>query len=159
MLLLLRVLVLSLCLAIATQGQVEAQKAPDQDAILAVVKRMFDGMRAGDSAMVHSTFHPRAFLASAMSRQAGPTVEVDSLAAFLQAVGSPHDSVWDERTRNPVVHQDGTLATAWMEYSFYVGTRFNHCGVDTFQLAKEGNEWKIIALSDTRRRRPCPEQP
>jgi hypothetical protein len=138
---------------------VVAQKAPDEDAILAVVTRLFDGMRAGDSAAVRSTFHPQSFLGSAVTRQTGPTVELDSLAVFIRAVGAPHDSVWDERTRNPIVHQDGSLAAVWVEYSFYVGSRFNHCGVDAFQLAKEGGDWKIIALSDTRRRRPCPEQP
>lgn len=152
-------MVLLLALLALPAMPVAAQKAPEEDAILIVVKRLFDGMRAGDSAAVRSTFHPQVFLGSAATRQAGPTVEIDSLAVFLRAVGTPHDSVWDERTRNPVVHQDGTLAAVWVEYSFYVGARFNHCGVDAFQLAKLGGDWKIIALSDTRRRRPCPEQP
>lgn len=145
---------LALCAA-----PLQAQKAPEQDAILLVVKRLFDGMRAGDSAMVRSTFHPLVLLATAENRPGGPSVGIDTLDAFLLAVGSPHDSVWDERTRNEIVHQDGTLAVVWAEYSFYVGSRFNHCGVDTFQLGKVGTEWKIIALTDTRRRRPCPEQP
>lgn len=136
-----------------------AQKAPEEDAIMAVVKRLFDGMRAGDSAAVRSTFHPNAFLGSATAREGGPRVAIDSLDVFLRAVGTAHDSVWDERIRNPVVHQDGPLAVVWVEYSFYLGTRFSHCGVDAFQLAKEGIDWKIIALSDTRRRRSCPEQP
>ena len=149
---------LVLALLVLAASPVAAQKAPDEDAILIVVKRLFDGMRAGDSAVVRSTFHPQAFLGSAVTRQGGPTVEVDSLTRFLRAVGTPHDSVWDERTRTPVVFQDGTLAAVWVEYSFYVGSRFNHCGVDAFQLAKQGGDWKVIALSDTRRRRPCPEQ-
>jgi type II secretory pathway component PulL len=74
-------------------------------------------------------------------------------------VGTPHDQVWDERTRNEVVHQDGTLASVWMDYSFYAGDRFSHCGVDAFLLAREGDDWKIVSLADTRRREGCPDQP
>jgi Putative lumazine-binding len=147
---------LSLALAIAP---LEAQKAPQQEAILEVVKQLFDGMRAGDSALVRSTFHPQALLATAENQGAGAKLRIEALDTFFKAVGSPHDSVYDERTRNEIVHQDGTLAAVWVEYSFYVGSRFNHCGVDSFQLAKVGSEWKIVAITDTRRRRPCPEQP
>jgi hypothetical protein len=38
-----------------------------------------------------------------------------------------------------------------------VGSRFNHCGVDTFTLAKVNDAWKVVSLVDTRRRQPCPE--
>jgi hypothetical protein len=36
-----------------------------------------------------------------------------------------------------------------------VGDRFSHCGVDAFTLAKEDDAWKIVALTDTRRRQGC----
>ena len=52
---------------------------------------------------------------------------------------------------------DGPLATVWVEYSFYLGTRLNHCGVDAFQVARGPDGWKIIALADTRRRTGCTE--
>jgi hypothetical protein len=132
-----------------------AQAAPDREAVLMVVKRFFDGMRQGDSAMIRSTLHPRVLLATAVVRQGKPGIELDSVDVFLAAVGSPHDSVWDERITNEIVHQDGTLAVVWTDYRFYVGSRLNHCGVDAFTLAKEGEAWRIIALADTRRRQPC----
>lgn len=132
-----------------------AQTAPDREAVLAVVRRFFDGMRQSDSAMIRSTLHPRALLATAAVRQGKPGIELDSVDAFLTAVASPHDSVWDERISNEIVHQDGTLAVVWADYRFYVGSRLNHCGVDTFTLAKEAEAWRVIALADTRRRQPC----
>lgn len=135
-----------------------AQQAPDRDAILAVTKRLFDGMRAGDSAAVRAVFHPKVFMASAFVRQGTPTVNVDGgVDGFVKAVGTPHAEVWDERVANEVVHQDGTLATVWMDYTFYLGTKLSHCGVDAFLIAKEGADWKIISLADTRRREGCPE--
>lgn len=133
-----------------------AQTAPDRDAVLTVVKRFFDGMRLGDSAMIRSTLHPKALFATAVVRQGKADIELDSIATFLTAVASPHDSVWDERIANEIVHQDGTLAVVWTDYRFYVGSRFSHCGVDSFTLAKEGEAWKIIAIADTRRRQGCP---
>lgn len=136
-----------------------AQQAPDEKAILSVVKQLFDGMRQSDSAKIRSTLHPKALLATAVVRQGLAGVEFDTVEVFLKAVATPHDSVWDERIGTPMVHQDGTLAVVWAEYRFYVGSRFNHCGVDTFTLARQGDAWKILALSDTRRRQPCPERP
>lgn len=132
-----------------------AQNVPDRPAILSVIHRLFDGMRRGDSAMVRATFHPRASLTTAVVRQGKPAVLFEEVGSFVQAVGTPHDSVWDERITNEVVLQDGTLAVVWTDYRFYVGDRFSHCGVDAFQLAKEDAEWKIVALTDTRRRQGC----
>ena len=147
------------CVFLASPGAARAQAAPDRDAILAVVQRLFDGMRAGDSAAVRSVFHPRALFVSALERQGTAQVRFEDPDGFIKAVGTPHDQVWDERTRNEVVHQDGTLASVWMDYSFYAGDRFSHCGVDAFLLAREGDDWKIVSLADTRRREGCPDQP
>jgi reactive intermediate/imine deaminase len=134
-----------------------AQSSDERRAVLGVVSRLFDGMRAGDSAMVRSVFHPQAQLATAIVRQGSAIVEVDNLDKFIQAVGTPHAEVWDERLSNTTVQVDGTLASVWTDYSFYLGDRFSHCGVDAFHLAKTGTDWKIVGLADTRRRQGCPE--
>jgi hypothetical protein len=145
------------CLAVPTAAR--AQTAPDRDVVLAVVRRLFDGMRAGDSAAVRSVFHPRALFVGALERQGTAQVRFEDPDEFIKAVGTPHEQVWDERTGNEVVHQDGTLAAVWMDYSFYLGDQFSHCGVDAFLLAREGADWKIVSLADTRRRQGCLDQP
>ncbi len=147
---------LALTLAVPLAAQAPGPEA-DKAAVMATIKRLFDGMRAGDSAMVRSTFHPKAQLATALVRQGTAVVETEGIEGFVTAVGTPHPEVWDERIFNEQVLLDGTLASVWVEYSFYVGTRFSHCGVDAFQLAREGTDWKIVALADTRRRTGCAE--
>ena len=133
-----------------------AQQADSvRTAVLATVHRLFDGMRAGDSGAVRAVFHPAAFLATAVVRQGAPEVQVDKLDGFVQAVGTPHDEVWDERVVSEEVRIDGALATVWTEYSFYAGAKFSHCGVDAFQLARTDGGWRIIALTDTRRQEGC----
>lgn len=150
---------LTLVLGLGTVPPAHAQDAAaDKSPVLAVVRRLFDGMRAGDSAAVRATFHPQALLASAAVRNGTPVFQVDTVDAFVRAVGSPHEQVWDERTRNERVEIDGPLASVWAEYSFYAGKKFSHCGIDAFQLARDGEVWRIVALTDTRRRDGCPDQ-
>ena len=127
----------------------------EKPAVMAVGTRRCDGMRAGDSALVRSVFHPKAQLSTAVVRQGTPSVEFEGIDGFITAVGTPHAEVWDERIKNPQVLIDGTFATVWVDYGFYLGGKFSHCGVDAFQLAKVGTDWKIIALADTRRRQGC----
>ena len=129
--------------------------ADERPAVLAVVKALFDGMRTGDSAAVRAVFHADAQLSTAVVRNGAPSVEVDSLATFLRAIGTPHDVTWDERTHDEEVRIDGTLAQVWAPYEFWAGPRFSHCGVDAFMLAQTTAGWRIIALSDTRRRTGC----
>ncbi len=151
---------LAFALALVASQPARAQDpAADRSAVLAVVSRLFDGMRAGDSAAVRATFHPRALLASAAVKKGTPVFEVDSVDAFVRAVGTPHDVTWDERVRDTRVEIDGPLASVWAEYSFYAGPKFSHCGIDAFQLARDGEVWRIVALTDTRRREGCPDQP
>jgi len=125
-------------------------------AALAVVHRLFDAMRAGDSAGVRSVFHPAAQLVTARLRDGAASVEVDTVDAFVRAVGTPHPEVWDERLRSETVHVDGPLVVVWAEYSFYAGDKFSHCGVDAFQLARGSAGWQVVQIMDTRRR-SCPE--
>lgn len=154
-----RLLFVALIISLVAADAAHAQAAPDREAILGVVRRLFDGMRAGDSAAVRAVFHPRAAFIGALEREGTASVKFEDPEGFIKAVGSPHEQVWDERTRNEVVHQDGTLASVWMDYSFYLGDKFSHCGVDAFLLAREGADWKIVTLADTRRRQGCPDQP
>jgi hypothetical protein len=123
--------------------------------VLAVVHRLFDAMRAGDSAGVRAVFQPGAQLASVSVRQGQPVLEIDSVADFARAVGTPHPEPWDERVRDPVVQVDGDFAAVWVEYGLFVGTRFSHCGVDAFHLWRSPAGWRIVSLTDTRRRSGC----
>ena len=131
--------------------------AQDSSDIYAVVKQLFDGMRKGDSAMVHATMHPEVrMLTSYINKEGEAKLQVGSLDRFLQAVGTPHEAVWNETIDVIHVEVDDNLAHAWVDYSFYVNEDFHHCGVDAFLFIREGEEnWKIIHLADTRRTEGC----
>lgn len=139
-----------------------AQAGPSDPAAkeaLDVVVRLFDGMRAKDTAMVRSTFHETARLMSAARGPGGtPVVEVGDLDQFLTSIANANVYL-DERLYEIEVRVDDGLATVWTEYDFWAGDRFSHCGVDAFQLARTAEGWKIIQITDTRRREGCTRAP
>lgn len=149
-------IILSLFLLVITGVQINAQ-VPERE-VQAVIETLFDGMRAGDSAMVASAFTRDAIMQTVAKNQSGETVvHKGSLSQFLNSVGTPHEQVWDEKIGGYEIKIDGELATAWTPYQFYLGDNFSHCGVNSFQLAKLDGEWKIIYIIDTRRRTNCIE--
>ncbi|MGH7717385.1 MAG: nuclear transport factor 2 family protein [Gemmatimonadaceae bacterium] len=157
-------LVLMLILALAPAPASAQGASPDtsrggaqnrEQEVLAVIKRLFDGLRAADSAAVRSVFDPDAKFVSVTMRGDSSRIQNEVLEEFLRAISSPRPQPLDERLRNTRVFVDGDLATVWTEYDFYVGDRFSHCGVDTFQLVRRPQGWKVIALADTRRRTGC----
>lgn len=129
---------------------------PEEAAVLGVVDRLFDGMRARDRAMVASVFHPDARLISTGSDGSGrPTVAVREIDVFVDAVGQGGDP-WNEPYFDPVVQIDGNLAHVWIFYHFYAGDAFSHCGYDSIQLVRMPEEgWRMISLADTRRTEGC----
>lgn len=141
--------------ALVAPLSVEAQDAKSE--VMAVVKRLFDGMRAGDSTMIRSAFHPQARMISASVREGKPVARIDaSVDGFVKAVGTPRPQVLDERIWGEKVEIDGPLASVWVDYALYVGERFSHCGIDHFLLVRnDAAEWKIIEIADTRRTEGC----
>lgn len=144
---------LTLCLLLP--APVAAQAADARAEVEAVVTRLFDGMRESDSAKVRSTFHPDARMGSALVREGVPSYRPDGVDGFVRAVGTPKQVVWDERIARLRIEVDGPLATAWMDYSFYAGERFSHCGVNAMQLVRMATGWQIVSLVDTRRQEGC----
>ncbi len=128
----------------------------DLQAIKAAVMTMFDGMRAGDSAMVRSVFSDEVvFQRVQENRQGNARVVTSDFAEFLKSVGTPHDKVWDERIEFGTIETDGKMASVWTPFKFYLGDDFSHCGVNVFKLYKSDKGWKIFHLVDTGRKDNC----
>ena len=133
-----------------------AQTTDEELAVKATIDRLFDGMRAGDSTIVRSVFDSTARLQTAFFDKDGkPVLRTGSIDRFVGAVGTPHDEMWDEKIWSFDVLIDGLLATAWTDYTFFLGKKMSHCGVNAFHLFKSENGWKITQITDTRRQDGC----
>ncbi len=120
------------------------------------VHQLFDGMRAGDSTAVRTAFMPDVLMETVLTNKEGKVkVKKGKLLDFVTAVGTPHDEQWDEKIWSYKIRKEGNLATVWTDYTFYLGDKLSHCGVNSFTLVKQLNGWKIKHLIDTRRRENC----
>lgn len=146
-------LILFLFTGLFIQPPSSPQDAADQ--VRMTVDRLFDGMRAGDSTMVRAVLHPEARFQTSMIRDGEPMLHTGSADRFVEAVGTPHDEVWDEKVWDVEIRVDDNLAQAWMNYAFFLGDNFSHCGVNAMQLVYDGTAWKIIQITDTRRTEGC----
>lgn len=80
----------------------------------------------------------------------------NSYKDFLNNIASiPKDRKFEEKLLDFSVQVDGKMANAWTPYEFWYMGNLSHCGVNSFQLLKEDDKWKIIYLVDTRRREGC----
>lgn len=133
-----------------------AQEQNDTIAINQAITQLFDGMRTSDSNLVKSVFYKDATLQTVFTTKTGETkLHEEQISEFAKAVGTPHDGVWNEKITKIHIQIDGALAHAWTNYEFFVDEKFIHCGVNSFQLMKTNNEWKIISIVDTRRTTNC----
>jgi hypothetical protein len=137
-------------------GTAGAQATPaGADAeVLAVVKRVFDGMHEADSAKVRATFAPGARFVTVGTRTNPDTIVYEAVDGWLAAIARSNKA-WEERTSNVRVQVDANMASAWMDYVFLLNGAVRHCGVDSMELSKVRGEWKITQLSDTRRTTGC----
>lgn len=130
----------------------------EEKEVEAVIKSLFDGMRAKNGEQVAAAFSPDAIMQTIVAKPEGNTVGTNSVGDFARRIGStPAETQLDERILEYQIKVDGPMATAWTPYRFYVNGNFSHCGVNSFQLVKMAEGWKIVYIIDTRRKEPCEE--
>jgi Putative lumazine-binding len=142
----------TLVLTLVTVPATAQDNAAAEQEVRQVVAKLFDGMRARDTAAIRSVFDSGARLVGTGMRNGAPVVNITPISDFIRIIGTAAPGqLLDERLENTTVQISDNLASVWTDYKFYIGEQFSHCGVDAFHLAKGANGWKIVALADTRR--------
>jgi hypothetical protein len=147
-----------LALTVLPASPLRGQSAEDE--VVQVVQDLFDAMRARDRTALEAVFTDGARLSRGVTGADGTFAVRDTpMDQFIDGIVSAEtEALLDERIYNPEVRIDGNLATVWVEYDFYLGEEFSHCGVDAFQLAHDGTAWRIFQIADTRQREGCPSR-
>lgn len=147
------------CLAGLTRQRVEqlsqmlphaARAAEQRFEVTETARDLFAAMQQKDTAELRRLMHPRAQIVAVGDNG----VTVRTADEWIRAL-SRNPDVLIERMWDAQVEIEGNLATLWAPYDFHLGGRFSHCGTDAFQFVREGMEWKMIAITFTRRTAGC----
>lgn len=134
-------------------------QSDEQVEVKTTVDTFFEGFHKGDTALMKSVMIDKILLQTAYRNKEGKDILVtDDFDKIMNTIANrPDDQKWDERLLDYNIQVDGNMANAWTPYEFWFNDTFSHCGVNSFQLFKDGGKWKIIYLIDTRRRSTCEE--
>jgi hypothetical protein len=127
-----------------------------EDSVKAVINQLFISMRNADSTGVVNCFSEKNILQTIVRDKDGNiSARSELLSNFGRSIAGLQKNAADERIEFQTIKIDGPLASVWTPYKFYFNGSFSHCGVNSFQLLREKNGWKIHYLIDTRRKEPC----
>ena len=147
---------ISILIAVTFLTGITAPAQTAVDSVKATVDKLFRAMKGSDSVMLRECFSDSAILQTIARDRSGATViKNEPVANFIKAVGFMAKDAADERIVYDIVKIDGPLAIVWTPYKFYFNGQFSHCGVNSFQLVRLKNGWKIQYLIDTRRKQAC----
>lgn len=135
----------------ASAGVIQAQTT--EDSVKATINRLFEGMKNADTVVVRSAFTDDPILHTvATNKKKKVYVRVEKFNDFVKITGQQKEGEADERVQFETIRIDGPMAMVWAPYEFYYKGKFRHCGVNSFQLVRLEDGWKINYLIDTRRK-------
>jgi hypothetical protein len=135
---------LALLTILSTTLGVPAQSS-DEQAVLAPIHAMFDGMSKRDAAAIKAPTLPGGTMV--LMRDGKPAQM--TFEAFADRVGKPGKTQIEERIHDPLVRIDNDLAVVWAPFDFLVDGKVNHCGTDLFNLVRVDGKWLIASVADT----------
>lgn len=127
------------------QSEAEVQKT---------IETFFEGFHKQDSTLLNQVVYKDVTLQTiAINREGKTILHTEDYDKFIASILSiPENQKFEEKLLSFDIKIDGNMANAWTPYEFWFNDQFSHCGVNSFQLIKVDNAWKIFFLVDTRRK-------
>jgi hypothetical protein len=127
----------------------------EEGQVMAPINMMFDGLARRDSAIILAAMRPDATAIVAAEKPDG-TRSVRRLTGAEFAAGvKPGPERFEERLSDPAIEIDGDIAMVWSPYTFLIDGKVHHCGVDHFDLVREGGSWKVANVTWSSRTIGC----
>ena len=124
--------------------------AQDTTGVKRVIENMFIAMKTSDTILLKSCFTTNAVVQTIQSSEAGAVLKESSVQSFLNSVGKQPVGALDERIIFDKILLNKELASVWTPYQLYVKDKYIHQGVNSFQVVRTKEGWKIQYLIDTR---------
>jgi len=131
----------------------------EKAAVEQIITSLFVGVQKADTLSIKKLLHPAiSLMTSNLDENESPVITATPISSWLNRIGSAKVGSLDEQLDYIAVRVDSDrMAQAWTPYRFYVDGKFSHCGTNNFQLAKQGDNWLITAIIDTRNKSGCNE--
>jgi hypothetical protein len=120
------------------------------------VDQFFLGMRMANESILRAALAPDVRFAVLDASADSATTAAQSMDGFIRSV-VVSGGAWNEQIYEVETRVDDTVASVWAPYTFYVQGRISHCGVNSIELLRGAEGWKITQISDTRRTVGCPD--
>jgi hypothetical protein len=121
--------------------------------IEATIKLFFEGFHQRDSTKIKAVCSENLVLHSISETEKGSKFSIEKASGFYKSIASiPTTVKIEEKILSYTIQVDGSMAHAWTPYEFYVNDKLSHSGVNSFQLYKENDVWKVVYIIDTRRK-------
>ena len=121
---------------------------PEEQAVLAPITAMFDGMAKRDAEAIKK---PLLAGGTMVLMRDGKPAQM-TFETFADRVGRPGTTHIEERIHDPLVRIDHDLAVVWAPFEFLVDGKVDHCGTDLFNLVRAEGKWLIASVADTGRK-------
>ena len=146
------ILIFFLCISLNVSAQ-----SSEEESVKSTIIEFFNAFHKQDTTKLKAMVKGDVKLQSISVNREGKTLLQESdYNQFVKSIASiPKDKKFEEKLLDFSIQVDGKMANAWTPYEFWFDGNFSHCGVNSFQLLKEDDDWKIIYLVDTRRREGC----
>ena len=130
--------------------------ASEEAAVLAPINALFAALEAGDSAGVLRVVYPDGRVTAVGTLRTGNGLRQESWTQFAARL-KPGEG-FRESISDPAIEIDGDIAMVWAPFVVRVDGKVGNCGVDHFDLAREGGAWKVMNISFSSRTTGCPAE-
>jgi hypothetical protein len=145
-----------ICMLFSTQTTLIAQTTnaigseASEKEIKQVIQNMFQAMLQADTSSLRICFSDKVIFQTIVNKPEGVMINTESINDFIKSIGKQTPNALDERIEFGAIQVDPLMATVWTPYTFYLKGQYSHKGINSFQLVKFKEGWKIQYLIDTR---------
>ncbi len=117
------------------------------------IGNFFNAFHQRDSVALKKVCSENLVLHSISESEKEPKFSIQKASDFFKSIAAiPLSMKFEEKILSFKVQVDGSMAHVWTPYEFYVNDKLSHSGVNSFQLYKDNEVWKVVYILDTRRK-------
>ena len=150
------VCLMAIC-AVPAMAQPRPSPAADRIEILAAVDTFFAAVHDKDKAKMTAAVLPDGLASAVRLDKQQPFMRSWHWATYIEnQLGNRQK--YTERLFAPQVLSEGDIAMVWARYELLVDGKFDHCGVDHFDLIRRDGRWLVYNLTWTNQTAACPNR-